>query len=189
MDNRNLNYEAGSFLTAYINLAILHSQSTTPIFLIPMVVNGAFSAELTLKALLKHYDIEYGTTHNLLHLFMLLPTDVSCEIVNRSMDAAPVYRDWNNWKEQLILISNVFEEWRYAYETKHSIVIDTNFLQAFAQAASKTLTAHCGNVEYGEAVMVDNVEEINRKFEYGIQEQKQVAIEKYLRAQKKKGKT
>lgn len=157
-----------------------------------MVVNGAFSAELALKALLKHHDIAYGTTHNLLHLFMLLPIDISSEIVNRSMEATPTFRNLENWIHELILISNAFEEWRYSYEAKHSLVLDTNFLQAFAQAASKTLSSHCGKVEYGEAVRVENVEDvekINRKFEDGIQEQKLAAIEKYLQIQKKKGKT
>lgn len=153
-----------------------------------MVVNGAFSAELSLKALLKHYDVAYGTTHNLLHLFWLLPTDVSYEIVNRSMEATPAFRDLDNWMDQLILISNAFEEWRYSYEAKHPLVLDINFLQAFTQAASKTLSAHCGDVDYVETVSVENEAQINQKFEEGIEAQKQVAMEKFLQIRKKKSK-
>lgn len=39
----------------------------------PAVVNAAFACEMFLKALLKHYEIEYKREHNLIRLFDLLP--------------------------------------------------------------------------------------------------------------------
>ena len=157
-----LMYQAGCFLTAYINLCILNANSSTPVFAVPMIVNGAFAAELSLKALLTKNGIEYGREHNLFYLFNCLPDDIKLEVVNRSMEATPAFRDLQNWMNQLILISNAFEEWRYNYESGHALVLDTNYLQAFAQAVSKTLSSHYGTVDFVASKRVVNEEEIEK---------------------------
>lgn len=91
MDTTKLRYLAGSFLTAYINLCAMNAEVEDPIFVVPMVVNGAFSAELSLKAILAENGIEYGKEHNLLYLFSLLPDDMLQEVVQRSWERTPAF--------------------------------------------------------------------------------------------------
>ena len=88
MNILGLKYQAGSFLTAYINLVILNDRSlnikpSSPIFTIPMIVNGAFAAELSLKAILSSCGINYEKSHNLLYLFTILSVlcyNMSCDL-------------------------------------------------------------------------------------------------------------
>ena len=44
--------------------------------------------------------------------------------------------------EELVLISNVFVDWRYAFEGKPAPAFDTRFLSAFANAAIWTMFSH-----------------------------------------------
>ena len=45
-----------------------------------MLVYGAFSVEITIKAILANNDIEYGKEYNLVVLFELLPKDIQKKI-------------------------------------------------------------------------------------------------------------
>ena len=185
-DNKllKLRYQSGSFLTAYINLSILNSQTSDLTFTIPMIVNGAFSAELTLKALLTKEGIQYSKDHNLLYLFSLLPDDIALQIVNDTMSRTPAFRDINNWLDNLICISDAFEEWRYAYEANHSLVLDTNFLQAFVQACNQVLSNRFGGVCESKEVSAGNEQEIEQRLDAAKQQTKEAVIQKL---QNKKG--
>ena len=191
MNILGLKYQAGSFLTAYINLVILNNQSLSmkpgsPIFTIPMIVNGAFAAELSLKAILSSCGITYEKSHNLLYLFMILPEDFALEIVNRSITAAPIFKNLDEWQKQLILISDGFEHWRYSYDTGVPIVVNFNFLQAFVQATYNTLAEHFGSVELKESLPNENSdEEFEQCLSESVEKQKQVAIEKFRKILKK----
>ena len=191
MNILGLKYQAGSFLTAYINLVILNDQSlnikpSSPIFTIPMIVNGAFAAELSLKAILSSCGINYEKSHNLLYLFTILPEDLALEIVNRSIAAAPIFKHIDEWLKQLMLISDGFEHWRYSYDTGVPIVVNFNFLQAFVQATSNTLTDHFGSVELKETLPNENSEEeFEQCLSESVEKQKQVAIEKFRKILKK----
>lgn len=185
-DNKlsQLRYQAGSFLTAYINLSIMNSQANDLTFTIPMVVNGAFSAELALKALLTKEGIRYYREHNLLYLFSLLPDDIALQIVNDSMSRTPAFRDINNWLDQLFYISGAFEDWRYAHEAEHSLVLDTNFLQAFAQACNQVLSNQFGGVIVSKEVSAGNEQEFEKKIDEAKQQTKAAVLKKL---QNKKG--
>lgn len=185
MDTTKLRYLAGSFLTAYINLCAMNAEVKDPIFVVPMVVNGAFSAELSLKAILAENGIEYGKEHNLLYLFSLLPDDMLQEVVQRSWERTPAFRDTKVWINQLCLISDAFEEWRYGFEAKHALIVDTNFLQAFAQALSITLHAHYGDAEMKLVKVEENDETIEKKFQDATDNRRQAAIEHFDRIVKK----
>lgn len=185
MDTLKLRYQAGSFLNTYINLCAMNAEAKDLTFVIPMVVNGAFAAELSLKAILTENGIEYSNVHSLLYLFMLLPDDFALEVINRSMERAPAFRDFQVWENQLFLISDAFEEWRYSYEAKHSLILDTNFLQAFVQALNSTLTAHYGSVKAEPVDTMEEDEEIEKKFQNATESQKQAAIEHFDRIVKK----
>ena len=60
-------YQAKSFYNAYIALDQLSRDDSDALLLLfaPLIVNGAFSTELTLKAILAKNKIEYGKEHNL----------------------------------------------------------------------------------------------------------------------------
>ncbi len=185
-----LSLQAGNFLTAYANLCILHSQSSNSTFMVPMIVNGAFTAELALKAILAKCEINYGREHNLVYLFLLLPIEYSWDIVNRSMAATPAFRDLKRWLDELFLISNAFEEWRYSYEATHSLVLDTGFLQAFVQATYHTLYAHFGGLkaaDYEEVEPGKTNDQLQQKYLVWRDEQKQVAYEKLTKIFQKRG--
>lgn len=52
-------FQAKSFYNAYLNLERIDMQSGDFLFTVPMLVNGAFSIELSLKAILTRNSISY----------------------------------------------------------------------------------------------------------------------------------
>ena len=72
--NEFLIYQAKSFYNAYIALEQINQLCDKPLmYYVPMLVNGAFSIEITLKAILSENQIDYGKEHNLVVLFQQLP--------------------------------------------------------------------------------------------------------------------
>ena len=123
-------YEAKSFYNAYIALEQLSKADTTPELLLyaPMVVNGSFSIELTLKAILVKNHISYGKEHNLLVLFRLLPKPFQDELLTHLIEKAPEYINPEKCVEELVLLSNAFVDWRYdsTNERDFAADLDTN---------------------------------------------------------------
>ena len=66
-------YQAKSFYNAYIALEQVERSTGEPMYNVPLLVNGAFSIELSLKAILVKNSIDYGKEHNLLVLFLKIP--------------------------------------------------------------------------------------------------------------------
>ncbi len=133
-------YEAKSFYNAYINLERLNQECEDKMLLyIPMLVNGAFSIEVTLKAILFKQGIEYDKEHNLLILFEMLPEAIQNEIWTHLAEKAPEYADQKSRTDELMLISNTFIDYRYVFEDKTVPAFDTRFLSAFANAAIWTM--------------------------------------------------
>lgn len=133
-------YEAKSFYNAYINLERLNQECEDKMLLcIPMLVNGAFSIEVTLKAILVKQGIEYGKEHDLLILFEMLPEAIQNEIWSHLAEKAPEYADQERRTNELMLISNAFIDYRYVFEDKDVPAFDTRFLSAFANAAIWTM--------------------------------------------------
>ena len=141
-------YQAKSFYNAYIALdQINRACEDTLLYYIPMLVNGAFSIELTLKAILAKNQIDYGKEHNLLLLYQLLPDAFQAELLSHLIEKAPEYKDMNKCAEELVLISNAFVDWRYPFEEKQAPAFDSRFLAAFANAAIWTMFSHY-NVDF-----------------------------------------
>lgn len=133
-------YEAKAFYNAYIGLEQLNREVEDKMLLwIPMLVNGAFSIEITLKAILFKRGIEYGKEHNLLILFEMLPKSIQDEIWSHLAEKAPEYADPKRRTDELILISNAFVDYRYVFEGKVVPAFDMRFLSAFANAAICTM--------------------------------------------------
>lgn len=133
-------YEAKAFYNAYINLEQLSQKCEDQMLLyIPMLVNGAFSIEITLKAILFKKGIEYGKEHNLFVLFEMLPETIQTEIWSHLIEKAPEYANQKRRTDELILISNTFIDYRYVFEGKTVPAFDTRFLSAFANAAIWTM--------------------------------------------------
>ena len=86
-------YQAKAFYNAYIALDQLSRDDSDTLLLLfaPLVVNGAFSAELALKAILAKNQIEYGKEHNLLILFQMLPKSFQQELWAYLIEKAPEY--------------------------------------------------------------------------------------------------
>ena len=136
-------FQAKSFYNAYIALDQLNRErEESLLYYIPMLVNGAFSIELTLKAILAKNQIDYGKEHNLLILFQLLPDSFQAELLSHVIEKAPEYKDPKKCAEELILISNAFVDWRYPSEEKQAPAFDLRFLSVFANAAIWTMFAH-----------------------------------------------
>ena len=151
-------YEAKSFYNAYIALEQLSKLDATPEFLlyVPMIVNGAFSIELTLKAILVKNNISYGKDHNLLSLFRLLPNQFQCELLTHLMEKAPEYVDTKKFVDEIVLLSNAFED-------NPAPAVDTRFLAAFANAAILTMFSHY-NVDLVPSTKIVSDDEIEQKF-------------------------
>ena len=136
-------YQAKSFYNAYIALEQINGACDNPLmYHVPVLVNGAFSIEITLKAMLAKNQIDYGKEHNLFVLFRLLPDSFQLEVLGHLTEKAPEYRDADKCFDELVLISNAFIDWRYAFEGKPAPALNTRFLAAFANAAIWTMFSH-----------------------------------------------
>ena len=176
-------YQAKSFYNAYIALDQINRQCEEPmLYYIPMLVNGAFSVEITLKAILAKNQIDYGKEHNLLILFEKLPDSFKAEMLEHLIEKAPEYEDIEKWSEELILISNAFVDWRYFYEEKTPPAFDARFLSAFANAAIWTMFSH------NNAKMVYDTDETitNEEFEEKLQQNRETSIRTILNIIQKK---
>lgn len=137
-------YQAKAFYNAYIALDQLSRDDSDTLLLLfaPLVVNGAFSVELALKAILAKNQIEYGKEHNLLILFQMLPKSFQQELWAYLIEKAPEYAGSEKGLDELILLSNAFVDWRYAFEGKPVPAIESRFLAAFANAAVHTMFSY-----------------------------------------------
>lgn len=175
----HLVFQAKSFYNAYIALEQISRQNDDEFFLfIPTIVNGAFSCELTLKAILAKNKIGYGKEHDLLSLFRLLPDSFQAELLEHLIQKAPEYKDTEKLADELILISNAFVDWRYAFEDKPVPALETRFLAAFANAAICTMFSHY-NVSLERCDTVEKTdEEIEEMIMKNREQCKRINIEK-----------
>ena len=149
MNSAALINQAKSFYNAYIALEQLNAACPIPFaYTVPMIVNGAFSIELCLKALLVKSDISYEKEHNLSILFMLLPKNYQCESLSYLVEKAPEYNDPKKLFDELSLISSAFVDWRYCFE-RQAPAVEQRFISAFANAA------FCGLLSHYNAELVD----------------------------------
>lgn len=180
-------YEAKSFYNAFIALERIHYSCENPThYYMPTIVNGAFSIELTLKAILAKNQIEYGKEHNLVILFQLLPESFQLELLNHLVEKAPEYKDTKKCTEEFLLISNAFADWRYAFE-KAAPSFDMRFLSAFANAAIWTMFSHY-NVSYEKStepkVTIDELDEMIHKNREECKNANILAIQKKMKRQR-----
>lgn len=135
MNNEWLAFEAKSFYNAYLNLEWMNQSMGGANFFIPMAVNGAFSIELSIKAILVHFGISYNKEHNLLALFRLLPDQLQEIFWKYLAYKAPEYSDEKRRQDELVMISDIFVDWRYGFEGNPAPAFETRFLSAFANTA------------------------------------------------------
>ena len=135
MNKEWLAYEAKSFYNAYLNLEWMNQNAGGIEFFVPMAVNGAFSIELSLKAILVHFGIPYEREHNLLALFRLLPVQLQDIFWRYLAYKAPEYADEKRRQDELVMISNIFVDWRYGFEGSPAPAFESRFLSAFANTA------------------------------------------------------
>ena len=188
MKNRVLAFQAKAFFNAYHNLQRFASQGYEAEFWVPILVNGAFSAELAMKSILIENDILYNKEHNLYELFVLLPDDFKHELLQYCFAFAPNFCDADKWITELLLISNTFIDWRYCFEGKQLPAINVGYFHAFVHAAFCTLTSHY-DVEVQKREPVDiSIEELDKRIEKNRKEsiEKIVAEIEKNRARRKK---
>ena len=178
-------FQAKSFYNAYIALEQISRQSDDGLLLcIPTIVNGAFSCELTLKAILAKNKVRYDNEHNLLSLFELLPDSFQTELLGHLIQKAPEYKEPEKFADELILISNAFVDWRYAFEDKPVPALDTKFLSVFANAAIWTMFSHY-NVSLEQCDSVEKTDEsIEEMFRENRERCKRINIEKLQKKKK-----
>lgn len=163
--NPVLIFQAKSFYNAYIALEQINQSGDQPLlYYVPMLVNGAFSIEITLKAILTENQIAYGKEHNLAVLFQQLPDSFKEELHAHLVEKAPEYADLDKFTEELILGSNAFVDWRYAFEGKAAPAFDSRFLSAFANAAIWTMFSHYNVDITPSAEKIREDEEIEEMF-------------------------
>lgn len=167
MKNPSLVYQAKSFYNAYI--ALEQCKPDDDLLLVaPRLVNGAFSIELIIKAILVEQDISYNNEHNLKVLFDKLPRDIQNTMWRYLAKKAPEYTDKAKRENELILMSNAFVQWRYCYESNNVPAFDGRFLSVFANAAICTMFELGYNAFFTErkiAANSDEYYEIEQKFE------------------------
>lgn len=133
MKNPFLVYQAKSFYNAYIALEQLKPDDEL-LFMVPKLVNGAFSIELTIKAILVEQGISYDKEHNLKVLFDKLPAEIQKRIWDFLATKLPEYSDVTKCENELLIMSEAFVQWRYVFEDKGAPSIDGRFLAGLANA-------------------------------------------------------
>lgn len=134
---------AKAFYNAYIALEQTKQECPFEIMIdVPVIVNGCFSIELSIKALLINSGIQYDKEHNIYILFSLLPDSIQFEVLDYLLTKAPEYREEGKVLDELLLISNAFVDWRYSFEGTLAPAVDSRFISAFANALCWTLLAH-----------------------------------------------
>lgn len=179
MNDDLLVYQAKSFYNAYIALEQLSRDDSDTLLLLfaPLVVNGAFSVELALKAILAKNQIEYGKEHNLLVLFQMLPKSFQQELWAYLVEKAPEYAGSDKRLDELILLSNAFVDWRYAFEGKPVPAIESRFLAAFANAAIRTLFSHY-TTDLQLSTKTESDDAIEQKFRDNREKCKEINLKK-----------
>lgn len=125
-------YEFSSFYQAWrlIDNAF-DSKNPEQGLMLPWVVNGAFTCELGLNYMLATKGIPYGRTHLLHELINLLPDEQRLPIMTAIqqtyfMDTEEAIDD------KIRMLSNAFEDFRYAYEQK--AIVDIAFARIVFEA-------------------------------------------------------
>ena len=95
-------------------------------FIVPAVVNLAFSIELYLKFLLAKNETPDSTDHNLSKLFDLLDSTIQQEIIDLTD------YDKDEFKSLLRKHAKAFVEWRYMHERNVSINAYLEFMRKLA---------------------------------------------------------
>ncbi len=165
MNNPSLVYLAKSFYNAYIALEQLKPDDEI-LLMVPKLVNGAFSAELILKAILVEQNIPFGKDHNLKILFDKLPPKIQDAIWGYLATKKPEYSDVKKRDDELAIMSDAFVQWRYCYEGNIVPAFDAGFLSAFANAAITAMFELGYNVDFiKRAPSPEECAEIDLKFE------------------------
>lgn len=111
-----------------------HAPESNLAYIMPTIVNAAFSCEVFLKLLLQHEGKDIHKIHKLNDLYAKLSEDIQMELKEKTILR---YGKWSDiWgRTYLEQIANAFVEWRYSYEhdwTKSaSMQIEVGFLITF----------------------------------------------------------
>ena len=166
MKNIWLVYQAKAFYNAFIALEQISDPVDNPmLLLIPRIVNGAFAAEITLKAILTEQGINYDKEHNLKVLFDKLPRNIQNDFWEFLCSKKPEYSDVEKRDKELVIMSDAFIKWRYSFEGNNPPAFDTNFLSAFANAAIYMMFDLGYNAYLQPATLSESVENIEKKYE------------------------
>lgn len=168
MKNPFLIYQAKSFYNAYLALEPLAPAGDELLFMVPKLVNGAFSIELTIKAILVEQGISYDKEHNLKVLFDKLPAEIQKRIWDFLATKAPEYSDVTKCENELLIMSDAFVQWRYSYEGKAVPTFDGRFLSALANATIFVMFDLGYNAFFTSSVITQDAErcaEIDAKIE------------------------
>lgn len=122
-----------------------------PSLTLPFVENGAFAAELALKFLIFKEKGSFDCTHNLQCLFEQLPDCHKNVLIEMICEQA--HQNKETLKLNLANISNLFEDFRYAFGKEH--LGYTNFFNEFVHIVC----------EYAISKKPADIEEIEEKEE------------------------
>ncbi len=103
---------------------------------VPSIAIYAFATEVGFKALALHTLGSASKGHDLAALFRALPAQLQAQI--RTETSVPSPRWDASFDQDLAMVANAFEVWRYIYE-KHPVDTDLGFLQQLAGAIDVAL--------------------------------------------------
>lgn len=93
----------------------------------------------------------------------MLPKSFQQELWAYLIEKAPEYAGSEKGLDELILLSNAFVDWRYAFEGKPVPAIESRFLAAFANAAIRTIFSHY-NTDLQPSTKTESDDAIEQKF-------------------------
>jgi hypothetical protein len=164
MNRVSLLFEATSFYNAFINLEKINDVLGKVKLIPPVIVNGAFSIELSLKAILTIADIDYKKEHSIKRLFNMLPKDIQEQIWSWIAEKTPEYANVHICNDELSMISDAFIKWRYLFEGDPAPAIDMRFLSIFANATFGVMASLNPEIELVETSTELSADEIEKQF-------------------------
>lgn len=173
-------YHAKSFYNAYIALERLGASDDDYLLLVPTIVYGVLSIELSLKAILVNSGVTYVKVHYLLELFTKLPDEYRDELLFYLAQKAPEFEDPDLFMRELAVASEAFAKWRNVYEVA-APAVSTRFISALANAAITTVLSHW-NVNMVPLDGPVDVEAVEEKYERNREQFQRASFDKLRKA-------
>lgn len=128
----NIAREFSDTATLVVGKNSIEKQGWSRPYIIPEMVNRAFSCEVFLKSLLVFSNADFKKKHELKDLWDLLSTEIK-DLVKKEIALRFEFTEKDGFEDLLEISTNAFVRWRYVYEVG-ALTGFPGFLAAFSDS-------------------------------------------------------